>query len=102
MLYIEKLPETAKPIKNATGHWIDIDGSVYAFDKRNNHGNKLIKKSQHTVYGYKYCGITYGEKNVSKRVHRLVAEAFIPNPNNYVIVGHRNNIKSDNRVENLY
>ena len=27
MQYIEKLPETAKPIEGATNHWIDVDGS---------------------------------------------------------------------------
>ena len=102
MEYVKKLPETAKPIKNATNHWVDVDGNIYAFDKRNNHGNKLIKKSQHIVHGYSYCGITYNGKNISKRVHRLVAEAFIPNPNNYHVIGHKNNIKNDNRVENLY
>lgn len=96
------IPNTAVKIKNAIDHWIDIDGSVYCIDKRNNH-NQIIKKSQYIVHGYKYCGITYkAGKNITKRVHRLVAEAFLPNPNNYNVVGHKNNIKSDNRVENLY
>ena len=104
MNYIEKLPETARYIEGSDNHWIDVDGSVYAYNNRNNHNKVLIKKSQHTVHGYKYCGIRYKGQycNTSKRVHRLVAEAFIPNPNNYSVVGHKNNIKSDNRVENLY
>lgn len=38
----------------------------------------------------------------SKRVHIIIAETFLPNPNNYPIVGHKNNIKSDNRLDNLY
>ena len=34
-------------------------------------------------------------------IHRLVAEYYIPNPNNYPEVNHKNFIKSDNQVENL-
>ncbi len=35
------------------------------------------------------------------KIHRLVAQAFIPNPNNYPVVMHLDNNPSNNRVENL-
>jgi hypothetical protein len=48
-----------------------------------------------------YVKINLGNKNNAKRVHRLVAETFIPNPDNLPFVNHRNEIRNDNRVVNL-
>lgn len=51
----------------------------------------------------RYCQVTLfreGERHYRK-IHRLVAEAFIPNPDNLPCVNHKNEDKTDNRVENL-
>lgn len=51
--------------------------------------------------GYECVGLTKDGKRNRHRIHRLVAEAFIPNPNNLPMIDHINRNKSDNRVENL-
>lgn len=69
-------------------------------------GNRFIKGrilKQHISKsnGYSYVGFRIDGKFVSKRVHRLVAQTFIPNPDNLPQVNHKNCNRSDNRVSNL-
>lgn len=51
--------------------------------------------------GYYYVFLRRNGKTYFPSVHRLVAKAFIPNPQNYKFINHKNEIKTDNRVENL-
>jgi hypothetical protein len=52
-------------------------------------------------YGYVKRVLSKDGKNNCFTEHRLVAMAFIDNPNNKATVNHKNGIKTDNRVENL-
>lgn len=52
-------------------------------------------------YGYEKVGLSDGNKVHSRTVHRLVAQAFVPNPDNLPTVNHINEVKTDNRVINL-
>jgi hypothetical protein len=83
-------------------------GRVKSLDKTIKHNNKnclanirgrLLKQCKATGY----CKIVLAENahKVSASVHRLVAEAFIPNSESKRTVNHKNGIKTDNRVENL-
>lgn len=51
--------------------------------------------------GYIKARLYKSGKGITIRVHRVVAEAFVPNPHNYAEVNHKNEIKTDNRSENL-
>lgn len=61
---------------------------------------RILKQSEHTK-GYLVCGLSKDGKLKYFKVHRLVAEAFIPNPDNKPCIDHINACKSDNRVDNI-
>ena len=75
-------------------------GRVKSLNYRNTRKKKIIKLKKEKN-GYIRVGLHYKGKQNLKSVHRLVAEAFIPNPNNYPIINHKDENKQNNRVDNL-
>lgn len=62
---------------------------------------KLLKPAIQKSVGYKFVVLSKQGKTKGFRVHRLVAKAFIPNPNNYPCINHKDENKTNNSVENL-
>lgn len=99
--------------------WIDVNGfeGLYQLNKngdiksvkhdviRSNGKNYHVRERLLKIYinkqGYKYVILSKNGKDYVKKIHRLIAEHFIPNPNNYPCINHKNEIKTDNSIDNL-
>jgi len=81
-------------IRRKKSQTIYKDGRVANF-------SQTILKAGFNKKGYKRVYLSLASKKYTKSVHRLVAETFIPNPENKPTVNHINMDKLDNKVSNL-
>ena len=97
------MKEEWKDIKNYEGlYQISNFGRI----KRLKFINNKVEKKQECMLKplkniYLQVALSKDGKVKVKNIHRLVAEAFIPNPNNYEQVNHKDENKHNNKVENL-
>lgn len=95
------MEEIWKPIKGfEEKYYISNKGNVLAKNYGRSGKSKLLKPTLSTT-GYLKVELWTGTKRKIYKLHRLIAEAFIPNPENKPCIDHINTIRTDNRIENL-
>jgi hypothetical protein len=97
--------ETWRDIEGYEGSYQVSDlGRVRSLDRKSANGHKLkgmARKLTVDKDGYHVVGLTRDRVMKHLKVHRLVAQAFIPNPDNKPEVNHINGFKTDNRASEL-
>lgn len=95
------MEEIWKDIKGYEGlYQVSNCGRVKSLRNRSNHKEEIIMK-QSIVMGYSVISLC--KESISKmyKIHRLVANAFIKNPNGKPQVNHKDGNKQNNNAENL-
>ena len=81
-----------KEIKNHPNYMVSKNGQI-----KNIKNDKVLNCNCNTKNSYRKVNID----KINIYIHRVVAETFIPNPNNYKYVNHKDEDKLNNNVENL-
>lgn len=97
MEYWKRIPGTPYEI-SSLGRVKTLERIVHCATERHI-PEKILSLRLHN--GYVGVGLRIGGKTVYRTVHRLVAKAFIPNPNGYKCVNHIDGNKQNNSVDNL-
>lgn len=92
------MKEIYKDVKGYEGYYeISNLGNVRSSSYK---GRRILKPAK-TKRGYLNVVFCINQKKEHKLIHRLVAEAFIDNPNNFKTVNHKDENKLNNTAENL-
>lgn len=83
-------------IEFASGYFVNSNGEVFS-----NKSGEMKQLNGSVRNGYKVIGIIIDGKQQFYLAHRLVAEAFIPNPEHKPIINHKDGNKLNNCVDNL-
>ena len=105
----EDMKEVWKDINGYEGYYqVSNLGRIKSLDRMTNNQygeyfmkGRILKNSTIKDKGYCRVSLNNGNGKISKRVHRLVAEAFILNPKNKPEVNHKDGNKLNNCVSNL-
>lgn len=92
--------ETWKPIKGFPNYEVSDLGSVRSLNWRGKGNSQRLFLKPHNK-GYLQVELANERGRKTFLVHRLVADAFIPNPDHYPLVNHLDADRTNNRVENL-
>ena len=93
--------EVWRPVKDYEGYYeISNFGKLMSLNYKGN-GYKKILKTNINEFGYERIRLNVEKVGKNKKIHRLVAEAFIDNPENKRCVNHKDGNKRNNNLTNL-
>lgn len=95
----EKIPYQRKKIEGFEDYEIDTNGVVWSLNYKNQKGKEAPLKPLGKQYPH--VQLCKNGKIYNKRIHRLVAEAFLPNPNNLPFINHKDSNSQNYSLENL-